>query len=171
MNPLTKSLAAFALLTGTLASLTPVQALPAVLLPSPAPAQSALMALLADPSAPLPAGTKLLSVRVAEGLATVSFSRELRDNFTGGDSAEMRAVNSVLRTLGQFPTVSRVQILVDGQTIDSLGGLLILSNPLPVIRPAAQNAPRQTQWLHRNTSAIRQSRQAKKHLMPTADAR
>ncbi len=171
MNLLTKSLAVFTLLTGTLASLAPVQAQPAIFLPAPAPAQSALTALLANPSAPLPAGTKLLSVRVTDGLATVDFSRELCDNFTGGDSAEMRAVNSVLRTLGQFPTVSRVQILVEEQTIDTLGGLLILSDPLPVIRPATPGEIGRTQWPHRSLSATRQSRHAQKRLMPTADAR
>ena len=55
-------------------------------------------------------------------------------------------VNAILKTLGQFPTVSRVQILVDGQHIDSLGGLLGLSDPLPAIRPVA---PEHARYLHR----------------------
>ena len=57
-------------------------------------------------------------------------------------------VNAILRTLGQFPTISRVQILIEDKPVDSLGGLLSLSDPLPVIRTAA---PEQTskRWLHR----------------------
>lgn len=172
MNTLTKSLAAFTLLTGTLVSITPAQAEPAVVLPAPAPAQSALTALAAGAASPLPTGTRLLSVRVAGSLATVNFSRELRDNFAGGDSAETRAINSILRTLGQFQTVSRVQILVEGQPIDSLGGLLVLSDPLPVIRPAVASGTGQTRWLHRKpTSVSGHSRNAQERLMPVANAR
>ncbi len=119
----------------------------------PAPAQSALTSLLAQPNGPLPPGTKLLFLRIADGLATVNFSHELQDNFSGGDTAETRAVNSVLRTLGQFPTISRVQMLVEGRPINSLGGLLVLSDPLPVIRPADDAAAAQAyrRWLHRKT--------------------
>ena len=170
MNTLTKSLAAFTLLTGTAVSLAPVKAEPAIVLP--APAQSALTALLADPASPLPTGTRLLSMRVSDGLAAVNFSRELRDNFAGGDSAETRAVNSILRTLGQFPTISRVQILVEGQPIDSLGGLLVLTDPLPVVRSAGQNETGQTRWLHRRpVLSVRQGKIAQKRPMPAADTR
>lgn len=152
MNTWTKSLATLAFLTGTAFSAGPSFAEPATTFPAPAPAQAALTALLAQPASSLPPGTKLLSVKITDGLATVSFSHELRDNFTGGDTAETRAVNSVLRTLGQFPTVTRAQMLVEGRPIDSLGGLLILSEPLPVIRPAddaAASAQTGRRWLHR----------------------
>jgi len=150
MNILTKSLTALTLLTGAMMPLSPTQASPGI---SEAPAQSAMTTLLNAPATPLPKGTKLLSLRVAAGLATVNFSRELVDNFAGGDSAETRAVNSILRTLGQFPTVSRVQIQVVGQPIDSLGGLLALSDPLPVIRPTAQTVTAPGMHLHRKAAA------------------
>ena len=116
---------------------------------SPAPAQWALTTLTVSPTSPLPPGTRLRSVVISDGLATADFSRELRDNFHGGDTEEVQVVNSILKTLGQFPTVSRVQILVDGQHIDSLGGLLVLSDPLPVIRPAMTEHAR---YLHRRSS-------------------
>lgn len=160
MNAWIKSLAALSLLTGPALLTVPVGAAPVMIppaagLPAPAPAQDALTALAARPDSPLPPGTKLLSVRLANGLATADFSHELRDNFTGGDSGETRTVNAILSTLGRFPTVSRVQILVAGQPIDSLGGLLSLSNPLPVLRPAsdAATAPTPKRWLHRKPPA------------------
>ena len=132
MNALTKICTALSLMTGF--ATLPAHA---ITLPAPAPAQAALNSLCVQSDGPLPTGTRLLSVRLADGLATVNFSHELRDNFPGGDSAETRAVNSVLRTLGQFPTITRVQLLVEGEPIDSLGGLLELTNPLPVLRPNA----------------------------------
>lgn len=153
MNVWTRSLAALSLLTGPLLFSTPAGAAP-VTTPTtaaaPAPAQDALNALAARPDSPLPAGTKVLSVRIADGLATANFSHELRDNFTGGDSGETRTVNAILSTLGRFPTISRVQLLVQGKPVDSLGGLLALSDPLPVLRPASDEAVRVPhRWLHR----------------------
>ena len=123
----------------------PLQADPATF-KSPAPAQAALATLTTSPTSPLPPGTQLRSVVISDGLATANFSRELRDNFHGGDTEEVQVVNAILKALGQFPTVSRVQILVDGQHIDSLGGLLVLSDPLPAIRPVA---PEHARYLHR----------------------
>ena len=156
MNAWTKSLAALSLLAGSALLTAPAGAAPATtspiaVLPAPAPAQDALNALAARPDSPLPSGTKLLSVRIVSGLATADFSRELRDNFTGGDSGETRTVNAILSTLGRFPTVSRVQLLVEGKPVDSLGGLLSLSDPLPVIRPTleAATSPTPHRWLHR----------------------
>jgi len=156
MNVWIKSLAALSLLTGPAlltapAGAAPVAAPPVAALPAPAPAQEALNALATRPDSPLPSGTKLLSVRVTNGLAMTNFSHELRDNFTGGDSGETRTVNAILSTLGRFPTISRVQLLVEGKPVDSLGGLLSLSDPLPVIRPASDAATAQTpkRWLHR----------------------
>jgi len=157
MNVWIKSLAALSLLTGPAlltapAGAAPVAAPPVAALPAPAPAQEALNALAARPDSPLPSGTKFLSVRVTNGLAMANFSHELRDNFSG-DSGETRTVNAILRTLGQFPTISRVQLLVEGKPVDSLGGLLSLSDPLPVIRPASDAATAQTpkRWLHRKS--------------------
>ena len=138
MNALTKTLTALSLMTGLAFATLSAHA---ITLPAPAPAQAALTTLLTQPNGPLPTGTRLLSLRITDGLATANFSHELRDNFTGGDSAETRAVNSVLKTLGQFPTITRAQLLVEGKPIDSLGGLLELTNPLPVVRPDAAFQP------------------------------
>ena len=92
------------------------------------------------------------SVTVADGLATVDFSRELKDNFHGGDTDEANAVNGILRALGRFPTVNRVQILVAGQPVESLGGMLVISQPLAVIRPAGYDAAHKM-YFHRRPHA------------------
>ncbi len=156
MNVLTKSLIALTLITGPLLS-TPTFAAPPVAaastIVSHTPAQDALAALSAQPNSPLPVGTRLLSINLAGGLATVDFSRELQTNFTGGDTQGIRTVSAVLRTLGQFPTVDRVQFLVEGKPVDTLGGILSLSAPLPVIRPAGAAPSPPTAWLHRRTPA------------------
>jgi len=102
------------------------------------PAKSVLQSLIETSNSPLPVGTRLLSVKIAAGLATVDFSGEFQKNFHGGDEQEAQAVNSVLMTLGQFHSVDRVQFLVDGTAIDSLGGHFELGDPVDVIRPSRQ---------------------------------
>ncbi|MDI6827049.1 MAG: GerMN domain-containing protein [Armatimonadota bacterium] len=76
-----------------------------------------------DPSNPIPEGTKLLGVEVKDGLAIVNFSHEFRDNFEGGSTGEALLIGAILRTLGQFPEIRQVSILVEGKPIDSLGHL------------------------------------------------
>lgn len=125
--------------------------LPTVSAPMPAAtgvaaAQDALNRVIAAPDSPLPAGTKLYGIQVVEGLATVNFSRELRDDFHGGDTEEASAVSAILTAAGQDPDVNRVQILVEGRAVDSLGGLIETSQPLPVPRTGV-SAPRR--YLHR----------------------
>lgn len=116
------------------------------------PAQAAISTLITAPNSPMPAGTKLESVNIADGLATVDFSHQLKDNFHGGDTDEANAVNGILRALGQFPTVNRVQILVAGQPVESLGGMLVISQPLNVIRPAGY-ADAHRMYFHRRPHA------------------
>ena len=82
--------------------------------------------------APLPRGTKATSVTFENDLATVDFNPAFQKNFTGGDENEALTLNAVLATLGQFPGVNQVQILVGGQKIDSLGGNQSLTEPLPI---------------------------------------
>ncbi|MBC8101580.1 MAG: GerMN domain-containing protein [Cytophagales bacterium] len=83
-------------------------------------------------SSPLPKGTRARSVTFEGDLATVDFSEAFQKNFTGGDENEALALNAAYATLGQFPGVRQVQILVEGQKIDSLGGNQPLTDPQPV---------------------------------------
>ncbi len=81
---------------------------------------------------PIPRGTRLLGWKVKGGLAQVNFTHEFRDNFTGGSDGEGLTIGAILRTLSQFPEIKRVQLLVEGQSIDTLGNI-DLSKPLDVM--------------------------------------
>lgn len=97
------------------------------------PAREALNALLQAPDTPIPAGTTLKSIKIADGLATVDFSRSPVDE-TGGEEKQSQALEAIQRTLGQFPDIARIQIEVKGQVPDSLGEAA--GGPMDVIRPS-----------------------------------
>lgn len=93
------------------------------------PATAAMKALLAGPAATeqdaglgtaIPAGTRLLGLSIAEGTARVDLSSEFA---AGGGSLSMTArVAQVVYTLTRFPTVRAVEVLVDGEPVEALGG-------------------------------------------------
>jgi hypothetical protein len=100
-------------------------------------AAGALTAMLEGPqgdeadlgfSSAVPAGTELLGVTVADGIATVDLSSEFA---TGGGSLSMQArVAQVVFTATQFPTVESVAFEVEGEPVTTLGGEgLILDGP------------------------------------------
>lgn len=79
----------------------------------------------------IPAGTRLLDINIRpDGLARVDFSRELVENHRGGATAENLTVYSIVNTLTQFPTVDRVQILVEGKYVNTLAGVVNVSTAL-----------------------------------------
>lgn len=77
----------------------------------------------------IPKQARLKSVTVKGDTAYVDFSAELVKKFTGGSTGEEMLVGSVVNTLTEFSEVKKVQILVDGQAIESLAGHLDLSAP------------------------------------------
>jgi spore germination protein GerM len=95
-------------------------------------AAAAIDALAKISDSPLPKDTHALSVKIIDSIATVNLSREFKQNFTGGDLTESLALNALTATVGQFGGTQRVQILVDGKKIDSLGGHASLTEPIPV---------------------------------------
>lgn len=103
---------------------------------TPGIARAAMQELIRGPSAgtglspTLPSGTTLNSIKIEGGIATVDFSRELKSGHKGGTSGEMATVYSIVNTLTQFPSVQKVQILIDGQKVESLSGHLDLTRPL-----------------------------------------
>jgi germination protein M len=99
--------------------------------------RGALAALLAGPSdaersagvnTTIPAGTRLLDVSLANGLATVDLSTEFG---TGGGSLSMLArVAEVVFTATQFPSVDGVAFRMNGVPLTVLGGEgLVLTSP------------------------------------------
>lgn len=78
----------------------------------------------------IPAGTRLLGLNIKDRIAYADFSKEIKDNFSGGSMNEGLLVNSIVLTLTQFGDVDKVQILVEGNIIESLGGHVEISEPI-----------------------------------------
>ena len=57
----------------------------------------------------IPQGTRLLSLEVADHIAYVDFSREVKDNYSGGSAAELMLVYSVVASLTELHGVDRTQ--------------------------------------------------------------
>jgi hypothetical protein len=66
-----------------------------------------------------------------KGLAVVDLPQATVDALPGGTSAEVATLYCLIRSLAQnLPNVTRVQLLIDGQTPESLRGHLDLQEPL-----------------------------------------
>lgn len=80
----------------------------------------------------IPAGSKLLSVRLKDQTALISFSEEFSHN-TLGNEGLVGQLKQIVWTATQFPSVDNVQFLISGQYRETLGdeGLSIA---LPVDR-------------------------------------
>lgn len=98
--------------------------------PTRAVARTALEQLLAGPTAgeraaglrsEIPDGTRLLDVRVADGVATVDLSGEFQAG--GGPRSLPARLAQVVFTLTQFPTVEGVAVLLDGRPLTSVAGM------------------------------------------------
>lgn len=90
--------------------------------------------LLAGPKQPkrvsvVPAATKLRSVKVEDGTAYVDFTSDLVDRFNGGSGTEIILVASIVNSLTEFPEIEQVQILVDGNIVDTISGHMDTSEP------------------------------------------
>lgn len=97
------------------------------------PMTGALNAMAGLKNSPLPPGTRALSARrEKDGLVIVDFNDAFVKNFPGGDTEEALTLGAITGTLAHFQGVERVQVLVEGQKIDSLGGNQDLKEPLPV---------------------------------------
>jgi hypothetical protein len=120
-------------------------------------ATAAMHALLAGPTSTesgereitsaVPAGSRLLGLRVENGIATVDLSREFESG--GGSMSIFVRLGQVVYTLTQFPTVDNVLFEIEGQpvTVFSSEGIVLdgpigrdaYADQLPVIyvdRPA-----------------------------------
>jgi spore germination protein GerM len=80
----------------------------------------------------LPPRTKLLALHVNEkGVAEVNFSRAFSKDHPGGSSAEMMTIYSIVNSLTlNFPQIKKVQILIEGETGETIAGHLSLDQPI-----------------------------------------
>jgi spore germination protein GerM len=79
----------------------------------------------------LPTGTTLLQAYLDNrGSLTLDLSREFREQFRGGSSAEYMAVSSLVRTvLTNVPEARRVLLVCAGSPLATLGGHVPLDQP------------------------------------------
>ena len=102
--------------------------------------ESTLRALLAGPEnrkgvAVLPSQVRLEQTYFNDETATLflDFSPALVTQHPGGSAAEYHTIRALVRTIAaNFAEVARVQILVDGQPIDTLAGHYDTSKPIAV---------------------------------------
>lgn len=76
-----------------------------------------------------PEGTKINSVSIKDGIASIDFN-EAFTTFDGGSSEEAALLNAIAFTATQFPTVKSVKITAEGKDLETLGGHADLTIPL-----------------------------------------
>ncbi|ADL08518.1 GerMN domain-containing protein [Thermosediminibacter oceani] len=77
---------------------------------------------------PLPSGTKVLGMTIRDGIAKVDFSREFLN--LNGKTAEQNAIKAVVYTLTEFPSVQKVQLMVEGKPLKKCPNGTILKDEL-----------------------------------------
>lgn len=84
-------------------------------------------------SALIPKETRSLApVKVRDRVATIDLSSQFTDNFSGGSEQEALTVNAIVHTMvaNSGGKVKSVLILVNGASVETLGGHLELSYPI-----------------------------------------
>lgn len=71
----------------------------------------------------LPAATILEDINISGGICTVDFSSELLSDLPDDQQKQKLALYSIVNTLTQFDSVDEVRLLVNGQALDSFGGV------------------------------------------------
>ncbi len=72
---------------------------------------------------------ELKNVSISEGVAYVDLSSEILEAHFGAE-AEGVLVNSIVKTLLQLAEVDAVQILVEGEVIESIAGHISIDQPI-----------------------------------------
>jgi spore germination protein GerM len=69
----------------------------------------------------IPQGSRLLSAAVRDGVAYLNFNQEFRFNSLGAEGT-VGQLMQIIYSSTEFPTVQRVQFLIEGEQLDYLGG-------------------------------------------------
>ncbi len=78
-----------------------------------------------------PQGSKLLDINIKEdGWCVLDLSEQVRQIRNAQE--EKLLLNSIMSTLGQFPTIKRVSFLIEGQPADKMAGYVDLSQPIEI---------------------------------------
>ena len=99
-------------------------------------AKEVILELIKGPTPPLtktiPPGTRLLDLSIDRSrTAYVDLSSDLIEKHTGGSSAELLTVYSIVNSLTlNFNEIDKVQILVEGKRVDTIAGHIFAGIPL-----------------------------------------
>ncbi|MDR3543855.1 MAG: N-acetylmuramoyl-L-alanine amidase [Desulfosporosinus sp.] len=72
--------------------------------------------------------TKILSLIIQNGIATIDFSEDIQENYPGGALTEDMTIKSIVWSMTQIPGINGVSILINGETGDSIGGNILLDH-------------------------------------------
>ncbi len=81
-------------------------------------------------AATIPKGTKILSLKIIDQIAYLDFNEEFRTNHPGGSTGEIMTLESIVNSLTELPEIKKVQILIDGKTVETLAGHMDLREAL-----------------------------------------
>jgi len=76
--------------------------------------------------------TKILSLTIQNGIAIIDFSKDIRDDFSGGALVEDITIKSIIWSMTQIPGIHGVSILINGEYGDSIGGHIFLDHTFPI---------------------------------------
>jgi len=95
---------------------TPLSSAVNELLKGPGPGE-----LSSDVLSLIPEGSRLLGARIENGIAYLNFNEQFRFNNLGLEGYKAQ-LEQIVYTTTEFSTVNKVQILIEGQKVDYLGG-------------------------------------------------
>lgn len=78
----------------------------------------------------LPPEAKLLSLEITDGVAFVNFSKEMQTKHWGGSAGEGMTIGSLVSSLTRLQDIDKVQILIEGKTIETLAGHYDMTRPI-----------------------------------------
>ncbi|MCK9223196.1 MAG: GerMN domain-containing protein [Limnochordia bacterium] len=78
----------------------------------------------------VPKGTKLRRLYIEGDTAFVDLSEEIIRNFEGGARLEQMTLMSIVNTLTEFEQIKRVQLLVEGNVVETIGGHMGVFEPV-----------------------------------------
>ena len=77
----------------------------------------------------IPDETQVIDVGIENFIAQANFSKEL-SSLAVGSSGESLVISAIANTLIKFPDVEKVQILIEGEKVESLAGHIIITEPV-----------------------------------------
>lgn len=78
----------------------------------------------------IPEETEILAVNIENEICYTNFNQTLQTGHWGGSTGERMTVYSIVNTLTQFEEIKKVQILIEGEEIETLAGHMDLAYPL-----------------------------------------